>query len=97
MRKINPLLTFALCLILIVALSSCADTQNGLATYLEGHIYGFWGGLWHGMTAPFSFIGSLFMDDVAVYAVNNNGKFYNLGFIIGIGTLYGGSTKAQSK
>lgn len=95
MKKFRTLFTLALCLTLLLSLSSCADVQHGITPYLQGQTSGFWAGLWHGMISPFSFIASLFMDDVAIYAVNNNGGFYNFGFIIGIGTLSGGSTKAS--
>jgi hypothetical protein len=43
------------------------------------HIYGFWGGV-HGMIMLPDFIGSLIWDDVAVYATNNNGTWYDFGF-----------------
>lgn len=78
-------------------LSSCADVQPHIKECLTGHQYGFWGGLWHGMIAPFSFIGSLFSDDIAVWAVNNNGGWYTFGFVLGIGALTKSSSKAVSK
>jgi hypothetical protein len=49
--------------------------------------YGFWGGLWHGLTFPISFFGSLLDSDIAMYAVNNNGGWYNFGFWLGAGGL----------
>jgi hypothetical protein len=58
--------------------------------------YGFWSGLWHGIIAPLSFIGSLFSDDIAMYAVNNNGGWYDFGFVLGAGILFGGSTNRKS-
>jgi hypothetical protein len=39
------------------------------------------------MIMTFSFIGSLFSDDIAIYAVNNNGAWYNFGFIGGFFVL----------
>lgn len=51
------------------------------------HTYGFWGGVWHGMITWFSFIGSLFSDNIAVYAVNNNGAWYDFGFVGGLGVM----------
>jgi len=58
---------------LIVLLSSCAHVVP-IEECVEGtKVYGFWNGLWHGMIAGITFIGSLFDDTVAVYAVNNNG------------------------
>lgn len=44
---------------------------------------GFWKGTWHGMTMFPSFIGSLIWDDIAVYAVHNNGGWYDFGFVGG--------------
>lgn len=44
---------------------------------------GFWKGTWHGMIMFPSFIGSLIWDGVAVYAVNNNGGWYDFGFVGG--------------
>lgn len=84
----------SLVLLLLVAsvlFVGCADTQ-AYQLIGEGHTYGFWGGLWHGMIAPFDFIGSLIWDDVTVYAPNNNGGWYAFGFILGIGGLSGGFT-----
>jgi len=57
--------------------------------------YGFWGGLWHGIVAPFAFIGSLFSDDIAMYALNNNGGWYDFGFVLGAGMLFGGGSSAS--
>ncbi len=52
---------------------------------LTGHKYGFLGGLWHGFIAPFDFIAMLFNHDITMYAQNNNGGLYALGFLIGSG------------
>lgn len=61
------------------------------------HTYGFWAGLWHGMIAPFAWIGSLFYDDIAIYAINNNGGWYDFGFVLGIGGIVGGGSRASKK
>lgn len=85
---------FALLAISTILLVSCADVshvQNCLPP--EEHTYGFWGGLWHGMIAGFAFIGSLFSDDIAVWAVNNNGGWYTFGFVLGTGS-FGSLVKA---
>lgn len=55
---------------------------------------GFWFVLWHGLILPFSFILSLFDNSVTVYAIYNNGLWYNLGFVIGVSSIFGGSVKA---
>ena len=33
------------------------------------------------------------MDDVAVYAYNNNGAWYDFGFLLGVGAFASGATK----
>ena len=86
------LTVFALSLVLI--LSSCADVQN-IEACKTGHTFGFFGGLWHGFIAPVSFVCSLFIDDVAVWAVNNNGGWYSFGFLLGVGSLGFGGHKAS--
>lgn len=83
----------AVSIILTVTLSGCAQHWN-VQDCLGGYRYGFWYGLWHGIIAPFSFLASLFNDDVAVYATNNNGGWYDFGFLIGIGGLTFGSSKS---
>ena len=68
----------------LFALTSCADVSHVQQCLPPTeHTYGFWGGTWHGIIMVPSFIGSLIFDDVAVYAVNNNGGWYNFGFVGG--------------
>lgn len=78
-------------------ISSCANKEV-VDACLEGHTYGFWGGLLHGIIAPFDLVAMLFRDDVTVYAQNNNGAWYAFGFILGSGG-WGilGSKSAESK
>ncbi len=45
---------------------------------------GFWAGLWHGLIFPLAWVVSLFTNTVAVYAVPNNGGWYNFGYFLGI-------------
>ena len=52
---------------------------------------GFLLGLWHGFIFPWSWIGSLFQPSIAVYAVPNNGGWYDCGFFLGVTVLGGGS------
>ena len=71
-------------LLSIVILSGCANNES-VKLCLTGHTYGFLGGLWHGFIAPFDFIGMLFNDKITMYAQNNNGGLYALGFLLGSG------------
>ena len=50
---------------------------------------GFWGGLWHGLLMPITFIISLFNQDVRIYETNNNGRWYDFGFCIGASITFG--------
>ena len=52
---------------------------------------GFWLGLWQGMISPFTFVISLFTDDVNIYEVRNNGNWYDFGFILGVSVAFSGA------
>jgi len=81
-------------LIIVLFLTGCADVVP-ITGCVTAEPYKFLSGLWHGVIAPFSFVCSLFMDDVAMYAVNNNGGWYDFGFVLGAGILFGGGGKAS--
>lgn len=72
---------------LLMFATSCADVAQVQFPNPNEHIYGFWGGTWHGMIMGPAFIGSLFSDDIAIYAVHNNGAWYNFGYIGGFFTM----------
>jgi hypothetical protein len=89
MKKLNYNTKIAIILyaiLILLAISGCADNEV-VTNCTEGHTYGFWGGVWHGLIAPFDFIGMLIWDDVAMYAPNNNGAWYAFGFLLGSGGL----------
>lgn len=79
-------------LVLAVLFTACAEVTP-IDTCVTVEPYGFWGGLWHGIVSPISFFGSLFSDDIALYAVNNNGGWYDFGFVLGAGILFGSSKR----
>ena len=81
--------------IVMFLVMSCAEVV-GIDPAVTAEPYGFWSGLLHGIIAPFSFIGSLFKDDIAVYAINNTGGWYDFGFLLGVGTFLGGGSKGAS-
>ena len=82
MKKLITKNTVLLIALMAVLLTGCADVTP-IEDCVVDTPYGFWGGLWHGIVSPISFIASLFMDDVAMYAVNNNGGWYDFGFVLG--------------
>jgi uncharacterized membrane protein HdeD (DUF308 family) len=70
----------------VFLLTGCADTV-GFTDAASREPVGFWYGLWHGIIAPIAWLVSLFDDDVAIYAIYNNGGWYDFGFMLGIGAL----------
>lgn len=75
--------------LLVVLLAGCAASGNEAAS--SANDAGFWLGLWQGLIAPFAFIVSLFNDSVGIYEVDNNGAWYDFGYIIGLSTIFSGS------
>ncbi len=53
-----------------------------------GRISGFVQGLWHGIIAPVMVVGSFFNPAMQMYEVHNNGRDYNLGFLIGVAFVF---------
>jgi len=74
-----------LLLVVTIVVTGFADVTSIENCIIIEHIYGFWGEVWHGLIVSFSFIGSLFSDDIAIYAVNNTGGWYDFGFVLGLG------------
>jgi len=75
---------------------SCAQAID-VQQFVDTEPYGFWSGLWHGIIAPVTFFVSLFVEEVAIYAVNNNGGWYDFGFVLGAGILFGGSRSRRRR
>ena len=83
-------------LAIVVLLSGCAN-QIDEAVSADPTTPGFLWGLWHGFIFPWSWIGSLFSENIAVYAVPNSGGWYDFGFFLGITVLGGGSFFGSKK
>ena len=56
---------------------------------------GFLLGLWHGFIFPVAWVLSLFLPDVAVYAVPNDGGWYDFGYFLGIVVFGVGARKSR--
>jgi hypothetical protein len=54
----------------------------------NGRLAGVAQGLWHGLIAPVTAIGSFFNPAMQMYEVHNNGQEYNLGFLIGVALVF---------
>jgi hypothetical protein len=78
----------------MLALEACAATQT--TTAVAPSAPGFWLGLWHGFIFPVAWIVSLFTDKVAIYAVPNNGGWYDFGYFLGIVVFGVGARKSHT-
>lgn len=87
----NRILITIISLIALSMLTGCADTIS-FAEAAKADPVGFWHGVWHGMIAPFAWVVSLFSESTAVYAIYNNGGWYDFGFMLGIGALSSSSS-----
>ena len=76
----------------LLLLAGCA-TQSAAA--VEPAAPGFLYGLWHGFIFPVAWVLSLFMPDVSVYAVPNNGGWYDFGYFLGIVVFGVGARKSH--
>lgn len=75
--------------VIAISLVACASQppgQSGAPAFLSG--------LWHGVIAPIAFLISLFDNDVRMYAFPNAGRWYDFGFLLGIGIWGGGAGAA---
>lgn len=86
----NTKIVLPLLLVLtMVLVSSCAPKGY------TSHEYGFFSGFIHGIVFPFALLGKLFGVETGLYAENNSGFFYWLGFVLGISGLGGGGRAAS--
>ncbi|UCG53846.1 MAG: hypothetical protein JSW58_15830 [Candidatus Latescibacterota bacterium] len=83
----------------LVMMIGCTAGPNQLVDSPNdaGRVAGFWHGLWHGFIVLFTFVISLFSDNVRIYEVHNSGNWYNLGFLLGVMIFFGGGCGGASK
>jgi len=84
----------ALTLAALALLSACAASQSPAAVVPAAP--GFWLGLWHGFIFPVAWVVSLFVDKVALYAVPNNGGWYDFGYFLGVVVFGVGARKSHT-
>ena len=87
-------MTRAALLLPLLLLAACAtQAQSGI----QPEAPGFLAGLWHGFIFPVSWLVSVFArpDQVAVYAVPNNGGWYDFGYFLGIVVFGVGARKTR--
>lgn len=89
--KTRKFLIASIVVFIIVGFSACAPKG-----YTSNEA-GFFSGIWHGLIFLFSLIGKLFGADIGLYAMNNSGFWYWLGFLFGMGGLGGGGYYAGNR
>ncbi|MCW3838197.1 hypothetical protein ACFQ1E_19160 [Sphingomonas canadensis] len=77
-----PRLKTAAAIAALTLLAACAKqmTPGAVAPGAPGFLEG----LWHGFIFPIAWLFSLVRSDVAVYAVPNNGGWYDFGYFLGV-------------
>ena len=73
----------------LLTLSACAAGPNAMVDTGPDPA-GFWLGLWQGLISPITFLISLFTSEVNIYEVQNNGNWYDFGFMLGVATVFSG-------
>jgi hypothetical protein len=92
----SPAMTRARTLALLAALpalSACA--RQALPGAIAASAPGFFRGLWDGFIFPWAWIVSLFVPEVAVYQVPNNGGWYDFGYFLGIVVFGAGARRTR--
>lgn len=91
--------TLFVTLMVTIVLTGCAEGSNPLVNQPDptGHISGFLDGLFHGWLIVLAFIGSALGGDYQIYDVHNNGVWYNLGFLMGIGAFSSTTKKVVTR
>ena len=84
----------------LVACLSAGAVLGGCARQVSSAVApsapGFLLGVWHGFIFPVAWVLSLLMPDVAVYAVPNDGGWYDFGFFVGVVFLGVGARKSRT-
>jgi hypothetical protein len=87
-------MTRVLALAAVLALTACAASPQPDA--VAAGAPGFWLGLWHGFIFPVAWVVSLFVPDVAIYAVPNDGGWYDFGYFLGIVVFGVGANRTRT-
>jgi hypothetical protein len=82
-------------LLLLLTLPACAAGPNQMVDTGPDPA-GFWLGLWQGLISPITFLISLFTPEVNIYEVQNNGNWYDFGFMLGVAMALGGGAGGSS-
>jgi len=93
-NKISIVVFILVIIWIIIGFTSGVYPNNG--QYTLDDPANFWSGVWHGMWAGVNFIRSLFNSEVGIYEINNNGGWYNFGYILSVGAIFRNRAKYKS-
>lgn len=79
----------------LALLTACATQVSSVVAHTPT-TPGFLLGLWHGFIFPAAWVLSLFLPDVAIYAVPNTGGWYDFGYFLGIAVFGVGARKTRT-
>ena len=85
-------LLFLISFLLLLTSCTAGDPQ-----FTQENPAGFWYGIWHGVIAVITLVIHVFNENVAVYEIHNTGGWYDFGFLIGIITVWGGSSHVSCR
>lgn len=88
-KRVSTLILLLLGAVLLTACVAGGNPEVGVPAP-DGDTAGFFLGLWQGFISPITFFISLFSDSVSIYEVHNSGNWYDFGFVLGAGILFGG-------
>src|SRR5262249_43150430 len=88
-----PLTLLVSVALLLSVLGGCAARANQSQDLPNDPraVAGVWPGIWHGLIAPFMFVGSLFNSNPTVFEGHNKPARYHLGYRFGLASCGGGS------
>ena len=89
MRRVRVAVVLVVVALVLAVCAAGANPEVGVAAP-DAAVAGFWLVLWQGIISPVTFVISLFTDNVSLYEVHNNGNWYDFGFVLGAGILFGG-------
>lgn len=96
-HSLNQVPLSILILFVSLLLFSCFAENVNLDECVSDRPDGFFMGVIHGLIAPITFFISLFVHTIKMYAVNNAGGWYDFGFVLGSGILFGGGASQVKK
>lgn len=95
--KSRKVFLIVLVLILLSVLLTACGQPNPMKNVPDatGSVYGFWNGLWDGLTVAWAFIANLFGGQYGLYETHNNGGWYDFGYLLGLMLTLGGSASVS--